>query len=77
MGFARPAKTVFTDTDLDQLEWVLSSVCSTLGPADNETMIEIRRRLFALASNGVTDPEKLREHLLMSLGRTKEAAAPA
>jgi hypothetical protein len=80
MGSARPPKTVFTHTDLDQLEWVFEAVTTALeaqrGRIEDSTKGYIRRRLFVLACNGMTDPDKLREHLLMSFGHPKAAAIP-
>jgi len=80
MGSARPPKTVFTDSDLDQLEWALDAVITALearsGRIEEATKAHLRSQLFVLACNGMTDPEKLRDHLLMSFGRATEAPFP-
>ena len=65
-------KTTFTDTDLNELEWVFESVCTAIkgtGPLTEDTKSFIRRRLFVLACNGMTDPDDLRDHLVANVAR--------
>lgn len=62
-------KTVFTERDLTELEWVLDCTFSALGSPDEETKAFLRYRLFLLACNGVYDSEKLRDRLIASARR--------
>jgi hypothetical protein len=78
MGSIHPPKTVFHDADLAQLQWVCDEVCSTLerqrGRIEEETKACIRRRLFVLACNGMSDPETFRVHLLARFKRSPDQA---
>jgi hypothetical protein len=78
MGSMHAPKTVFFDTDLAQLQWVFDEVCSALetqrGRIEEDTKSYIRRRLFVLACNGMSDPEILRAHLLTSFQRSPDQA---
>jgi hypothetical protein len=70
MGSCKPPKTVFTDGDLNELEWVFESVCIAMeGPnlLSEDIKNAIRRRLFMLACNGMTDPNDLRDHLIANV----------
>lgn len=73
MGSSQSPKTVFSNSDLAQLEWVLQDVCASLeakrGRIGEETKTYIRRRLFVLACNGMDDPLELRDHLVASFAR--------
>ena len=73
MDSSRSPKTVFSNSDLAQLEWVLQDVCASLeaqgGCIEDETKTYIRRRLFVLACNGMNDPLELRDHLVASFTR--------
>jgi hypothetical protein len=66
-------KTVFSNDDLTELEWVFASVCEALeavrGVHDEEEKARIGRRLFVLACNGMNDPRGLRDHLIRSFTR--------
>jgi hypothetical protein len=77
MGQNGPPKTVFYESDLAELEWVFQSVCSALDFPDEHETACIRRRLFLLACNGMTDPETLKEHLIESFTRSKKAKRDA
>jgi hypothetical protein len=68
MRSARPCSGSFTEDDLAQLEWVLHSVYATK-PFDEDARGAIRRMLFALACNGMNNPEELRDHLVKDIGR--------
>jgi hypothetical protein len=71
-GHCKIPKTTFTDTDLNELEWVFESVCTTIkghGLLTEATKNFIRRRLFVLACNGMTDPDDLRDHLVANVSR--------
>jgi hypothetical protein len=70
-----PAKNVFYDVDLAELEWVFQSVCSALNFPDDQETTAIRRRLFLLACNGMNDPELLTRHLIESFTRSKKRDA--
>ncbi len=53
-GHCKSPKTAFTDTDLNELEWVFECVCTTIkghGLLTENTKSFIRRRLFMLACN--------------------------
>ena len=75
MGQIGPAKTVFYEPELAELEWVFQSVCSALGFPDEHETACIRRRLFLLACNGMNDPDMLSTHLIDSFKRSMERAA--
>jgi hypothetical protein len=75
MGQDGPAKNVFYDADLAELEWVFQLVCSELNFPDEQETVSIRRRLFMLACNGMSDPEMLRAHLVESFTRSKKRDA--
>jgi hypothetical protein len=75
MGQVGPAKNVFYDADLAELEWIFQSVCSELKLPDELETVSIRRRLFMLACNGMNDPEMLRAHLIESFTRSKKQDA--
>jgi hypothetical protein len=75
MGHVGPAKNVFYDADLAELEWVFQLVCSELNFPDEHETVSIRRRLFLLACNGMSDPEMLRAHLIESFRRSRKQAA--
>jgi hypothetical protein len=67
MGSRTQPKIAFNENDLVELEWVLDSVCSALrsnGELDEDTKVYVRRRIFRLACNGISDPELLRNHLV-------------
>jgi hypothetical protein len=69
-------KTVFSNDELTELEWVLASVCDALEaeqckPDENEKA-GVRRRLFVLACNGVSDPRTLHDHLIRSFTPSKK-----
>ena len=69
-GHCKIPKTTFTDTDLNELEWVFESVCTTIkghGLLTEDTKSFIRRRLFVLACNGMTDSDDLRDHLVANV----------
>jgi hypothetical protein len=74
MGQATPPKTVFNESDLAQLEWVLEAVFKAVDAhaADQDTKQSIRRRLFLLACNGMSEPEVLRDHLIESFTHAKD-----
>jgi hypothetical protein len=63
--------TAFSNDDLNELEGVLASVCETLAPQDEEVKARIRRRLFLLASNGISKPRQLHDHLIRSFTRAR------
>ena len=72
MGSCKHPKTAFSDTDLNELEWVFESVCTAIkgpGSLTEDTKNFIRRRLFVLACNGMSDPDDLRDHLLANVAR--------
>jgi hypothetical protein len=69
------ATNVLYDTDLAELEWIFQSVCSELNFPDEQETASIRRRLFMLACNRMSDPEMLRAHLIESFTRSREQAA--
>jgi hypothetical protein len=75
MGQIGPPKTVFYEGDLAELEWVFQSVCSALGSPDEHETVAIRRRLFMLACNGMSDPEILSAHLIESFTRSRKRDA--
>jgi hypothetical protein len=72
-------KTVFNSSDLERLQAVFDEVCMALlsqsGQMNKGTKAAIRRRLFLLATNGMNDPNKLRDHLLTSATRTSRLRA--
>ena len=72
---SQPSKNVFYDADLAELEWVFQSVCSELKFPDEHETASIRRRLFMLACNGITDPEMLRTHMIESFTRSRKREA--
>jgi hypothetical protein len=65
-----PPKTNFSNDDLVELEWVFASVCEALeatqGTQGDDVKACIRRRLFVLASNGISEPRSLRHSLIRS-----------
>jgi hypothetical protein len=71
-----PPKTTFSNDDLVELEWVFASVCEALeaaqGKQDDDEKACIRRRLFVLASNGMSEPKSLRDSLIRSFTRPKK-----
>jgi hypothetical protein len=69
------ATNVFYESDLAEFEWVFQSVCSELNFPDEHETAAIRRRLFMLACNGMSDPEMLRAHLVESFTRSKKRDA--
>src|SRR6185312_16150802 len=72
MGSCSPPKIAFSDSDLNELEWVFESVCTAIkgpGSLTEDTKGFLRRRLFMLACNGMTDPNVLRAHLVASFVR--------
>jgi hypothetical protein len=71
MGSRYP-KTSFVESELAQLEWVLESVWAALGETDESVKAAIRRKLFLLACNGVSDPEILRNRLVASATAVEE-----
>ena len=73
-GHCKIPKTTFNDTDLNELEWVFECACTTIkghGLLTEDTKSFIRRRLFMLACNGMTDPDDLRDHLVANVTRQK------
>jgi hypothetical protein len=76
MGSCKPPKTAFNDADLNDLEWVFEAVCAALKGRDltEDNKAFLRRRLFMLACNGMTDPDVLREHLIASFARQNDIA---
>ena len=75
MGAVGPTKNVFYEADLAELEWVFQLVCSELNFPDEQETVSIRRRLFMLACNGMTDPEMLKAHLIQSFTRSRKRDA--
>ena len=69
------ATNVFYESDLAELEWVFQLVCSELNFPDEHETASIRRRLFMLACNGISDPEMLKAHLIESFTRSKKQDA--
>ena len=69
-------KDEFSNDDLVELEWVFASACEALearhGKPDEEERVCIRRRLFMLACNGMSDPLEMRYHLVRSFTRSRE-----
>ena len=73
MGSQSPPKTVFHESDLAELDWVLDGVYVALkgvGELDIDQKNALRRRLFMLVCNGVDDPQVLRDHLIVSFERS-------
>jgi hypothetical protein len=79
-----PPKTSFSEADLVVLDRVFDDVCTALKGArvlSERRKNAIRRRLFMLACNGMSDPEALRDHIIVSFERsdartlTRKAAA--
>ena len=74
-------KTVFSNDDLTELQWVFASVCETLeaqqGKRDESEKALIRRRLFILACNGMSDPRSLRDYLVRSFTRSGKVQTAA
>jgi hypothetical protein len=74
-----PPKTTFSNDDLVELEWVFASVCEFLeaqqGKQDDDEKGCIRRRLFVLASNGMSEPRSLRDSLIRSFTRPRKVLA--
>jgi hypothetical protein len=73
MGSQSPPKTVFDQSDLAELDWVLDDVCTALkgaGEFDDDKKSAVRRRLFMLVCNGMNDPQVLRDHLILSFERS-------
>ena len=70
-------KTAFSNDDLVELEWVLASVCEALeagqGKPTHEEKARIRRRLFVLSCNGMSEPRSLRNHLVRSFSRSRNS----
>jgi hypothetical protein len=77
MGQIGLPKAVFYEPDLAELEWIFQSVCSALDFTDHHETACIRRRLFLLACNGMTDPDMLRAHLIGSFTRSKKSKRDA
>jgi hypothetical protein len=70
-------KTAFSEADLVVLDRVFVDVCAGLkgGTEINERRKDaIRRRLFMLACNGMTDPDTLRDHIIVSFERSDARA---
>jgi hypothetical protein len=74
MQIASP-KIAFSNNELTELEWVFASVCEALeakqGKQNEEEKGCIRRRLFLMACNGMSDPRSLRDHLVRSFTKSK------
>jgi hypothetical protein len=73
-----PAKTSFSETDLVELDWVLEEVCSVLKDTmelGEDRKNTIRRRLFMLVCNGMSDLDALRDHLILSFERSEARTA--
>jgi hypothetical protein len=64
----------FSETDLAELDGVFEDVCAAVnatGELDEGTRGAIRRRLFVLACNGMTNPKAMRHHLILNFSRSK------
>jgi hypothetical protein len=71
MGSFQTSKTSFNEADLSELEWVLGAVLESLETTDEDTKTILRSKLFLLACNGISDPEKLRDRLMASAKRIR------
>ena len=70
-------KTTFTEADLVVLDQVFDDVCAALKRTtelSERRKNAIRRRLFMLACNGMTDPDALRDHVIVSFERSDARA---
>jgi len=67
-------KIAFSYDELSELEWIFASVCEILeakqGKQNEGERGCIRRRLFVLACNGMSDPRILRDHLVRSFSHS-------
>lgn len=76
MGSTTQHKTVFTSQELEALDLALAGALATakeLGLRQDVLERALRRRIFVIASEGVTDPEELCGRTLKSMNLDKIA----
>jgi hypothetical protein len=84
MGTFKSPKRAFNSANLDELQWILESEWSKVqarypfrDQANDEKIKGIlRRKLFAFACVGISDPEMLEAYLLNSMSLSYAGPAP-